>query len=46
LPLFVYAMLAIGYTIGYTLLGRPALAIVAFFAMGTPCLAALLRSGR
>jgi uncharacterized membrane protein len=45
LPLFVYGMLAIGYTIGYTLLGRPALAIVAFFAMGTPCLAALLRSG-
>jgi uncharacterized membrane protein len=45
LPLFVYGMLAIGYPIGYTLLGRPALAIVAFFAMGTPCLAALLRSG-
>lgn len=45
LPLFIYGMLAIGYAIGYTLLGRPALALVAFFAMGTPCLAALLRSG-
>lgn len=44
LPLFVYGMLAIGYPIGYTLLDRPELAVVAFFAMGTPCLAALLRA--
>jgi uncharacterized membrane protein len=45
LPLFVYGLLALGYTVGYTLLGRPALALVALFAMGTPCLAALLRAG-
>jgi uncharacterized membrane protein len=45
LPMFVYGMLAVGYAIGYTLLGRPELAVVAFFAMGTPCLAALLRAG-
>ncbi len=43
LPLFVYALLAFGYAIGYVLLGRSALALVAFFAMGTPCLIALLR---
>ena len=40
LPLTIYALLASGYTVGYTLLGRPALAIIALFAMGTPCLAA------
>jgi uncharacterized membrane protein len=44
LPLVVYALLACGYVIGYVLLGRPALALVALFAMGTPCLAALLRA--
>jgi uncharacterized membrane protein len=44
LPLIIYALLASGYVIGYTLLGRPALALVALFAMGTPCLAALLRA--
>jgi uncharacterized membrane protein len=44
LPLFVYGLLASGYTIGYMLLGRSGLALVAFFAMGTPCLAALLRA--
>jgi uncharacterized membrane protein len=46
LPLFIYGLLASGYTIGYMLLDRPALALVAFFAMGTPCLAALLRVSR
>jgi len=46
LPLVIYALLASGYTIGYTLLGRPALALIAVFAMGTPCLAALLRAAR
>ena len=40
LPMIIYALLASGYTVGYTLLGRPALAIIALFAMGTPCLAA------
>jgi uncharacterized membrane protein len=44
LPLVVYALLASGYVVGYALLGRPALALVALFAMGTPCLAALLRA--
>jgi putative membrane protein len=44
LPLVVYALLASGYVVGYVLLGRPALALVALFAMGTPCLAALLRT--
>ena len=46
LPLVIYALLASGYAVGYTLLGRPALALIALFAMGTPCLAALLRSTR
>ena len=44
LPLFIYGLLASGYTIGYALLGRPALALVVLFAMGTPCLAAALRT--
>lgn len=44
LPLIVYVLLASGYTIGYALLGQPALALVALFAMGTPCLIALLRA--
>jgi uncharacterized membrane protein len=44
LPLIIYGLLASGYVIGYTLLGRPALALIALFAMGTPCLAALLRA--
>ena len=44
LPLVVYALLASGYVVGYALLGRPALALVALFALGTPCLAALLRA--
>jgi len=44
LPLIIYALFASGYAVGYALLGRPALALVAFFAMGTPCLAALLRT--
>jgi uncharacterized membrane protein len=44
LPLVIYGLLASGYVIGYTLLGRPALALIALFAMGTPCLAALLRA--
>ena len=44
LPLVIYALLASGYVVGYTLLGRPALALIAFFAMGTPCLAGLLRA--
>jgi len=44
LPLFVYGLLASGYAIGYVLVGRPALALIAFFAMGIPCLAALLRA--
>ena len=44
LPLVIYALLASGYAVGYTLLGRPALALIALFAMGTPCLAALLRA--
>jgi uncharacterized membrane protein len=44
LPLIIYALLAFGYAIGYVLLGRPALALIALFAMGTPCLAALLRA--
>jgi uncharacterized membrane protein len=44
LPLALYALLATGYTAGYVLLGRPALALIALFAMGTPCLAALLRA--
>ena len=43
LPLIIYALLASGYAVGYTLLGRPELAIIALFAMGTPCLVALLR---
>ena len=43
LPLFIYGMLALGYPVGYSLLGRPELAVVAFFVMGTPCLIALLR---
>jgi uncharacterized membrane protein len=43
-PLIVYALLASGYVVGYTLLGRPALALVVLFAMGTSCLAALLRA--
>ncbi len=43
LPLFIYGMLALGYPVGYSLLGRPELAVVAFFAMGTPCLIALLQ---
>ena len=43
LPLVIYALLASGYTVGYVLLGRPALALIALFGMGTPCLAALLR---
>jgi putative membrane protein len=43
LPLFIYGMLALGYPVGYALLDRPELAVVAFFAMGTPCLIALLR---
>lgn len=45
LPVYVYALLASGYVVGYALLGRPALALVALFAMGTPCVAGLLRSG-
>jgi putative membrane protein len=44
LPVYVYALLASGYVVGYALLGRPALALVVLFAMGTPCVAALLRS--
>jgi len=44
LPLVIYALLASGYVVGYVLLGRPALALIALFAMGTPCLAALLRA--
>ena len=44
LPLFIYGLLALGYTIGYALLGRPALVLVALFVMGTPCLAAALRT--
>jgi putative membrane protein len=44
LPLIIYALLASGYAIGYVLLGRPALALIAIFAMGTPCLAAMLRA--
>jgi uncharacterized membrane protein len=44
LPLFIYGLLATGYAIGYALLGRLELSLVAFFAMGTPCLAALLRT--
>ena len=43
LPLAIYALLAVGYAVGYILLGRPALALIALFAMGTPCLAATLR---
>ena len=43
LPLAIYALLASGYAIGYMLLGRPALALIGLFAMGAPCLAALLR---
>ncbi len=46
MPLFLYGQLALGYTLGYGLLDRPALALVAGFAMGIPSLAALLRSGR
>jgi len=46
LPLFIYGLLASGYIVGYTILGRPALALVALFTMGTPCLAALLRASR
>jgi uncharacterized membrane protein len=44
LPLIIYGLLASGYVVGYMLLGRPALALIALFAMGTPCLAALLRA--
>ncbi len=44
MPIYVYALLAGGYVLGYVLLRRPALALVAFFAMGTPCLVAWLRA--
>ena len=46
LPLILYGMLAIGYTVGYSLKNRPALALIVFFTMVTPCLVALIRPGK